>query len=238
MPIPVFIITRDRVSCLKQCLEGYKKLGDVEIVIHDNNSTYPPMVEYLKELETQGIKVYYHPVTTNDFNDISQEVANTIKDWYKTNDSPYYIVTDPDIELENPSPELLEFYIDVMKQHNPTVVGCMLRIDDLPDHFVIRDEMVKSHMIQFWGEHRNNYIFEHNGIKCQRCAIDTTFGLYKKEFEFKRLNHGIRVYEPYMARHLDWYLDTNNLSEEQQYYIDHCNKKVSTLSGHITRGRM
>lgn len=236
--IPIFIICKDRCSCLKQCLIGYKKLMDVEIIIHDNNSTYPPMVKYLEELEEEGIKVVRHPNATNEMTDISKSVDITIEEWYKSNDSSHYVVTDPDIELENPTPELLSYYIYLQQHFGVDVVGPMLRIDDLPTCFKVKDEMVASHMIQFWGPSRNRYCQVEKGFKIQFCAIDTTFGVYPKSFRFRRLNRGIRVYEPFMARHLDWYLDTSNLDEEQQYYVDHCNKKVSTLSSHITRGGM
>ena len=240
MKIPIFIITRDRVSVLKQCIEGYKKLENIELVIHDNNSTYPPMLEYLNQLESEGIKIYKHPTTTNDFFDISEDVANTIDKWFEEtgSNSQYYIVTDPDIELENPCPDLLYFYIDALEVSGVPVVGPMLRIDDIPDHFAIKDEMVASHNVQFWGKHREQYCYDHQGVKVQRCAIDTTFGLYRRNFRFKRLNVGLRVYEPYMAKHLDWYIDTNNLTEEQKYHKDNCSKKISTLSAHIERGRM
>ena len=58
-----------------------------------------------------------------------------------------------------------------------------------------------------------------------------------KSFTFKRLNHGIRVYAPYMAKHLDWYLDTKNLTEEEIYYKDHASN-ISTMSLHLKRGGM
>lgn len=237
MTIPIFIITRDRVSVLKKSIASYKPLGDIEIVIHDNHSTYPPMLEYLANLEKQGIKIYRYGEDGNGYNEISERVQQTILSWYKSNDSDHYIVTDPDIELENPSPELLNFYTSVLKTYNSApVVGPMLRIDDLPECFRIRDEMIESHMIQFWGPQHQRIDF--NGTKIQKAGIDTTFGMYRKGFRFKRLNFGIRVHDPYMARHLDWYMDTDNPTEEQRYYIANCSHKISTLSAHVTRGGM
>lgn len=239
MAIPLFVITRDRVTVTKRCIEGYKKLGDVEIIIQDNNSTYPPMVEYLDKLEKEGIKVFRYKDDSEQFYDISGRVRDTILEWYRSNDSPYYIVTDPDIELENPCPEMIQYYISILKQlPRATVVGPMLRIDDLPEHFKLKEEMVQAHEVQFWGKNREPYCTMFDGIRIQYCPIDTTFGMYRKEFEFKRLNLGFRVYEPYMARHLDWYIDTDNLTEEQRYYKDNCNKVISTLSLHIDRGKM
>jgi len=233
MIIPLFIISFNRLSVLKQCIESYKKLGDrIQIIIHDNDSTYQPLLDYYKDC---GYTIY-HNKSKGDMYDISLSVKKTIDKWYSENrdlDAPYYIVTDPDIELEQPSPELLDYYIKVMQKHNPPCVGPMLRIDDIPDCFKFKETMVKSHNEQFW--HRENQLFEN--VKIQRAGIDTTFALYRKNFSFNRLNYGMRVHEPYMARHLDWYQDSDNLNEEEQYYRDHASN-VSTLSTYNKQGFM
>lgn len=226
--IPIFIICKDRVTVLKQCIASYEKLGDVEIILIDNGSTYPPMIEWQLSCP---YKIYRNKPLNNTA-DISESVGTIIDYWYKTNDSPYYIVTDPDIELEEPSPKLLEYYKEILGiERSAVCVGPMLRIDDLPEHFSLKKEMYASHILQFWG--KPNYKYKES--KIQPAAIDTTFGMYRKGFKFRRLNSGIRVHEPYMARHLDWYLDTNNLSEEQLYYFDHASQ-VSSMGNHLLRG--
>ena len=60
MKIPIFIITKDRVTCLKESIESYYlHINDeFEIVIHDNNSSFEGMLNYLAELKDNGIKVY------------------------------------------------------------------------------------------------------------------------------------------------------------------------------------
>ena len=228
--IPIFIITKDRITCLKQCIESYKKLGDIEIILVDNGSTYPEMVEFLRSKE---YKVISNPNPTGEFQDISEWVSSAIYQWYKENDSEYYIVTDPDIEIENPSPKLLEYYIKLLNAFpKVTVVAPMLRIDDIPESFRLKTDMVKSHNKQFW----HKPYFEFDGIKCTPSAVDTTFGMYRKSFVFRRLNHGIRVHEPFMAKHLDWYIDLDNPSEEQEYYWSHASN-VSTLKTHVIDGK-
>lgn len=214
-------------------MESWKKLGEVEIIIHDNNSTYPPMIRYLEELSSQGVRVYKNPMANGSFNDISGRVANTINKWFEQtgSDSKYYIVTDPDIELENPSPQLLQHYIELLEDSGATVVGPMLRINDLPDHYELKKEMVKTQEDQFWHKQRIKF----KGVEAVHCGIDTTFGLYKRSFPFKRLNHGYRVFEPYMAKHLDWYLDTKNLNEEERYYKEKASA-LSTNSQHLKDG--
>jgi len=233
--IPIFVITCNRLTVLKKSMESWKKLGDVELVIHDNNSTYPPMVEYLDELSSQGVRIYKHPLAKGTYYDISESVRETITKWFaetKSN-SKYYIVSDPDIELENPSPELLDYYKELLDKSGVTVVGPMLRIDDLPEHYTLKKEMIQAQEGQFWTKPRKKF----KDVETVHCGIDTTFGLYKSSFQFRRLNHGYRVFEPYMARHLDWYLDTKNLSDEEKYYKDHATS-LSTNSQHIKDGGM
>jgi hypothetical protein len=59
--------------------------------------------------------------------------------------------------------------------------------------------------------------------------------MYRRNFKFHRLNTGLRVHPPYTAKHLDWYLDTKNLSDEEEYYFSHATK-VSSMSNHLKRG--
>lgn len=244
MTIPIFIITRDRVSCLVRSMKSYRPLGDVEIVIHDNGSTYPKMVTYLEELEQNGVKVYKHQEQEEAFGKISESVEKTIRRYFDEtkNPSKYFVVTDPDIVLENPSPKTLQVYITLLENARmtngsvPLCVGPMLRIDDIPDHFKFKEYMQKVHYEQFWKYPRSKALVGGEPVEYQIAWIDTTFAVYKTASPYTRLNKGLRVHEPHLARHLDWYIDTENLTEEQQYYIDHCDKKVSSVSRHITEG--
>lgn len=230
MTLPIFIIVKDRITCLKRSLASFEKLGDVEFILIDTGSTYPPMIEWQR---TCGYPIH-KVVSTGSFADISEVIGDIIQRWFYTtkSTSKYYVVTDPDIELENPSPALIEYYKKVLEL-DPyiTVVGPMLRIDDLPDHFGLKEDMIKSHKLQFWDRSSTEY----DGVKIQGAAIDTTFGLYRRSFKFHRLNNGVRVHEPYMARHLDWYIDTNNLTEEEEYYFNHATQ-VSSMANHLKRG--
>ena len=228
---PIFIITFNRVTVLKRSIASFLKLGDVTLVIHDNNSTYPPMLLYLEQLESEGVEVIRHPEANGSFYDISESVEKSIKHWFNYHEASYYVVSDPDIELENPSPELLSHFKELLLDKRVNVVGPMLRIDDMPECYTLRDEMHSCQWNQFWELPRNEY----KGVKHTHCAIDTTFGMYRSTFRFKRLNLGLRVFEPYMAKHLDWYLDVENLSDEEIYYKDYATS-LSTNSQHIKNG--
>ena len=55
--VPIFIISCNRLQSLQETIGSYKKnIGTpFEIVIHDNNSTYKPLLDYLGKLENEGV---------------------------------------------------------------------------------------------------------------------------------------------------------------------------------------
>ena len=223
--IPIFIITRDRLDVLLKCINSLKQIDTpYEIIIHDNLSTYEPLINYLKkELLKNNLKVYWNK--RNELNDVKY----TINDYFQKGcESNYYIVTDPDIELLEIKNDILEFYMFLLETNlNIDVVGPMLEINDIPDFYPLKQKVIESHTRQFWHKKPYSIKFKNNNFEIQNAPIDTTFGMYRKNFSFHSWNHGIRTYKPYSAKHLDWYIDPKNLSPDQKYYL-----KSSTNVGH------
>ena len=154
-------------------------------------------------------------------------IADTITDWFSCHDAPSFIVTDPDIELEAGGGDILEFYSDLLAASSQIeVVGPMLRIDDLPEHYPLKAEVIRRHTDQFWHKTPEHLLWRGKELLYQQALIDTTFGMYRKGFQFHRLSRGLRTYAPYAARHLDWYLNPQELSDDQRYYMKH----ASTVS--------
>lgn len=221
--IPIFIISHDRFTTLKQTIESFKQIKrPYEIVIHDNSSTFPPLIEYLKELnKKEDVTVYFSKKNS------LAAVTETVTDFMKKSKSDYYVVTDPDIRLLEIDDDILDVYIHLLNKFKVTVVGPMLQIDDIPDHYPLKKKAIASHTKQFWRKKPSVTKWKGKSIKYQKAPIDTTFGIYRRSFRFKRLNNGIRVYKPYSAQHLDWYIDPKNMEEDQKYYL-----KSSSEIGH------
>jgi len=219
--IPIFIITKDRLKCLRLAISSYRKFikTPFEIIIHDNNSSYKPTLRYLKSLESIGIKIYRN---TKPFNGINEElitVSGSIKDYLNNNkDTKYYIVTDPDIILDSVNGDILEFYIYILEKTGIDVVGPSLRIDNLPDFYPFKRKVIK-HESKFW-KNSKSITFKNNIYTCYNANIDTTFGMYKSSYEFSRPTIGIRTGSPYYARHFDWYINPKKLSGDQKFYIN------------------
>jgi len=230
--IPIFIITCDRVGCLQATIDSYKKCiaSPFEIVIHDNNSTYKPLLDYLKQLEQEGITVY-HSTKSVTVEEQLNSVAQSIDDWFTSHSASYYVVTDPDIALEGNCEDILELFaylLDTVKDIE--VVGPMLRIDDIPDFYPLKQRAISRHTEQFWHKKPLTLRCRNKTIQYQSALIDTTFGMYRRGFRFHRLCKGYRIYAPYGARHLDWYINPAQMEEDQIYYLQHASG-VSHWSG-------
>ena len=75
--IPIFIITCDRLESLKTCIQSYKNCikTPFEIVIIDFHTTYQPTLDYFKELEKEGIKIYKErKINDNERNHFTEDV--------------------------------------------------------------------------------------------------------------------------------------------------------------------
>jgi hypothetical protein len=218
--IPIFITTYDRIEVLQQSMESYYHLGtEIEIIIHDQGSTFPPMIEYLKHLERKGFKVY------RGVNEPTS-VRTSIADWYKTNNSKWYVVTDPDISLRNTHPNMLNICIDLLAlEKDVTCVGPALKIDDLPDHYPMKAQVIKWEKQWYKEENKKAIRINNDIINYHFSVIDTTFAVYRKGHEFTKPNvKAIRVGKPYEARHLDWYIDHRKLTGDYKHYIGSAKK--------------
>ena len=57
--------------------------------------------------------------------------------------------------------------------------------------------------------------------------VDTTFAAYRPGEPFGK-KPAVRTGHPYLARHLAWYVDTGNLTEEESYYREHASSAVTS----------
>ena len=138
---------------------------------------------------------------------------------YKMFKGSYYAYTDADLELQEDCPDdFMQRFIDLLRRH-PTALkaGFSLRIDDLPDTFKLKQEVI-THESQFWHPEKEIEPGVFNA------PIDTTFAVYKPYFvgeivDFK--NNYFRTAPPYSARHLPWYINSSDLSDEEKYYATH-----------------
>jgi hypothetical protein len=209
---PIFVISFNRKWQLERSLASYRQLGSIKIIIHDNGSDNPEVIKYLKELELSGTTVYKNTKITekSGLNSINESIDK----YFSHNEPTNYIVTDPDIELLPNSGKTISIYNYFLAEF-PEIesVGPMLRIDDIPSSYLLYNHAVNRHIQQFWGQKPEIIYYKNEPLAYLKCPIDTSFSMHRAQRKFRRHSKGIRLYEKYSARHLDWY-NENRLDNE------------------------
>ena len=215
--IPIIVCNFNRLSYLLKAIESYKKRGLNNIIILDMSSTYQPLLEWYEKNEYEVIKLA----------NIGPRAwwSTPVFDRFK---GLWYAYTDSDIELAEDCPNnILDVCIDLCERYpDVSKVGPSLVISDLfkkaPDSLLLRQ--IAQHEAQFY---RNPQVPGEIG---KHSLIDTTLAVYNpngigvtKPFDLS----AIRLDPPYSARHLPFYIDYSNLSEEEQYYHKTCNHMAS-----------
>jgi hypothetical protein len=230
--LPIFVIVRDRLTVLMQSLISYQEQIDypIEIVFIDNNSKYQPTIDFLKDHQNRGISVYWNKSKSCETRQFSQEWPGIIKKHLESMaEIPgYYLLTDSDIALDKVDSDIIDVFIFLMNKTNVGCVGTSLRIDDIPDYYpaCLKKFMLKRHR-EFWDSNNIKQI-DYNGktVKYIKAPIATTFALYRANLDDKMVGfqhitkNAIRTFKPYSARHLDWYINPENLKEDQKFYLN------------------
>jgi len=232
--IPIFIISFERLDALKRSMRSYYEniKTPFKIVIMDFGSTFVPTLKYLKILEHKGIKVYWKGTLFNKRR-FNLYIDRIIQDYFKNHPKSNYIVTDPDIALDNTDGDILEVYahlLGILPEN--FVVGPMLRIDDFPDHYPLKEEVVFRSWETFYHSRKVNTIqYKGKAVKYVLVRIDTTFAMNRAGTHWRRHRMAARVLPPYGARHLEWYLDPKNLTPDQEYYMEHASRGITHTLG-------
>ena len=197
----LFIIIRDRLTYLKQLIQWLEQQKLRRIVLVDNDSAFPPLTDYLARTEYQVLEMGRNTGHTGIWS--SGIIRILLPD-------DFYVVSDPDIiPTASGKDTLSHLYRVQAKYPHHLKVGLGLKIDDLPDHYVLKKEVVKWES-QFWKNPFEEGVFE--------AGVDTTFALYRP-YTHKYFRHpALRTGEPFSARHLPWYANSSQLTDEDIFY--------------------
>lgn len=215
LSIPIIIINYNRLGDLKKLVASLLYHKHKRIVIIDNNSTYPPLLEYYKDIEKS---VTIERMDKN----YGHLVFWTNKEIYKKYSSGYYVVTDSDIiPNDNLPADYMECMLKVLDAHKNVIkVGFALRIDDIPDYYVYKDKVLEKER-EYWKKPIGDNLY--------LTVIDTTFALYPPQYQYGYGNFitGIRIAGNYTARHGGWYIDKENMTDEEIFYFRTANRSNS-----------
>ena len=212
--IPIFINNFNRLGSLKKLIEALESRGYYRINIIDNNSNYPPLLEFYKSCK-------YNVISLERNLGMNAFWLSGIYEKYKHD---FFVYSDSDIVPIDECPsDFLLFFLQTLKKYPlARKVGFSLKIDDLPDHYSHKDEVLyyETHFSQDYC--RDGILYW--------APIDTTFALYRPRTRRKHANGCIEMYRtgfPYMARHLPWYINSDDPDEETRYYLEHLQNKTS-----------
>lgn len=210
--IPIIINNFNRLEMLKVLINGLETRGYRNIHIIDNKSTYPPLLEYYTTLS--------YPVYM--LNKNVGHLALWQTGIFKQFKNSYYAYTDSDLEILPDCPDnfIEKFILLLQKYPQALKVGFSICINDLPDHYKLKEKVIEWENV-FWKEEIEPNIF--------KALIDTTFAVYKPYFVGEPIDPDcfcIRTGSPYSVKHLPWYINNEKLNDEETYYLGHI--KTST----------
>lgn len=212
MNIPVVINNRNLLTWPKAMLKKIKQYEGVgEIVIVDNESTYPPLLDWY---DTNPCKIH----RTTNLGHGGPWVSGIVESLK----SEYYIVTDSDLGLDDTPNDTILYLLDKLHYLDIDKIGL-----GLDWQRVTQGSRYYNHMQGYERNRWQSSRIEQN--VALDVPVDTTFALYK-------LNHyhigGASTTHPYIARHYPWEYtpEEYNRNEEFKYYIEHASHSCSYKS--------
>ena len=139
-----------------------------------------------------------------------------------------YVYTDPDIlPVASFPPNFAAIFLRILMAY-PTAnkVGCALKIDDLPNSYRFKAQVVEWEE-EFWSDWRRLPLppvlswleqGQHSTARLFQGDIDTTFALYRQGQRSHSYGPAIRVSGRLAARHLPWYADSSRPTAEEAHY--------------------
>jgi glycosyltransferase involved in cell wall biosynthesis len=216
---PIIIPVFNTPTHLKSMIDQLEDRGWTNIIICDNNSTYPPMIDLLDQLSDK-----YHVVLWGE---------NKGPRYYTENKDicsrmpKYFIVTDPDILF---NPKMPSRSIAKMKRildmYEVSKVGLAIDIHS-PEE---RDRMFDPQQVDlwekvFWTRKVDRYV---ERDELYAAAIDTTFSLYNRDKFLSEIDDvpgkmtcntsALRVAGRFTCQHMGWWANRGLTDEECEFY--------------------
>ena len=213
--IPIFINNFNRLGCLQKLVDWLLEAGYRRIYILDNASTYEPLMAYYDTLGKNDSGVQVVMLGSN----MGYKALWDSGVLEKLNIETPYVYTDSDVVPSEQCPkDVLLHLLNILRKY-PFLkkVGLGLITEDITffDSNKIKDNEKRFYI----HEMEENVYFG---------AVDTTFALYRN-YRHYNIYISARTTGKYMARHLPWYYDYQNLPEDERYYAEHANASASLI---------
>jgi hypothetical protein len=202
---PIYINCRDRVTDLAHLVIWLEKAGYENIVMLDNQSTYPLLLEYFELTPHKVVRL------DDNYGAKSLWATDLVPD-------EWFVYTDPDVlPIEACPADVLEHLRASLGDYTYTKAGLGFYVDDAPD---FRSKDWERALLGITSEQFPRPIVREIKPGVFESKIDTTFALYRPGARFT-IEPALRTAYPYLMRHMPWYR-LQSPTEEEQYYLDRC----------------
>lgn len=220
MTTPIFILSFNRYTMLKTLIDKLFQLKlDCRIVIIDNKSTYPPLLDYYNLIKND-VEILY--MNHNYGIQILPALYNNaeFRNKYEL-EKLNYIYTDNDVVPIDECPsDIIEYFTEILNKYPElNTVGCHLKYDDFPEEF-------PKYFAQVQHDYTAIKIIDKTEL--YRAPIDTTFALRRACTSMGWSDRSLRTGFPYLIKHLPFYTDLNNLSDEDKFYFETAERSTVT----------
>jgi len=206
--LPIYINNFNQLSSVKKMAEFFDDIPDTKVIVVDNASSYPPLLNWYNECK-------YTIRRVGNGGPRAPWLCSAVHDNYGNN---FYVVTDADLDVSDCPKDLLNVLIDGLQNHKVIKSGLSIEINDLPDGNPAKKGAIAWER-KFW-DRKTGYKTK-NGTQFYHADVDTTFAVYKmgKSNRYKKTNPAIRSDRPYTCKHIPWYITEKTLSREYQFII-------------------
>ena len=215
MKTPFVIPVRDRLSYLQELLAALAQDDHVGTIhLCDMGSTWPETVAQLRiwqALNMPRLRVHFLRKNIGARGLFVAPLFRKI-----VGDRPFFL-SDPDVVPEVPCAKAC---LSVLTSHPRcwAKVGISLRVDDLPDHYPRKQEVLQWES-RFWT-HRCGY---YDDSVVFSADVATTYCLFRSIHHVDGNGNGTpacRIGPPFTAKHLSWYEDPDKLLPDVKHYYE------------------
>lgn len=207
--IAIVINNRNRLGTTKNMVDKLLSLNpDERIIILDNDSTYPPLLDWYESMkDVIDIRLYPN----------EGHLAIWATGLYKEL-GRFFVYTDSDLELNESFPADWKTRMFEMLMKYEKKVALAIRVDDLPDHYRYKNQVIRNEG-RWWLNEIEPFVYT--------ADTDTTFFMMENIGDNRYSS--VRMAHPDMiCRHVPWYLDLYNMDIEEQYYLENLGPRVTT----------
>lgn len=207
MKYPVIIMNYNLLTWPKDMVEKIKLFDDVgEIIIFDNCSNYEPLLDWYS---TKPCEIIHSDFNRGHCGPWDFGLINKLG-------SEYYVVTDPDMGLDETPKDCLNVLKNKLEQHTEfdriglSIIDFKYPTPDVP-HF----DWLNHIYYEFWDETKR----EDGLLKAH--IIDTTFGMYN--INRHKSGPSCATDYPYSVKHLPWSITNEQLNDLKNYNYEFFN---------------